>query len=93
MKRANIYISNTDSLLHFSKTALENRNAAKFSFYTRFMYWTAPLLWNRATFEQVKNSGSLRYFRNFQLLEKLMKYELMMEDLQLNQKLKEEEKK
>ncbi|MBL7723935.1 MAG: hypothetical protein JNK27_07285 [Chitinophagaceae bacterium] len=75
IKRSGIYIALTDSLLKLSKAKLENRNAAEFSFYTRFMYWTAPLLWNRATFEQVKNSGSLRYFRNFQLLEKLMKYE------------------
>jgi hypothetical protein len=74
-KTAEIYIVITDSLLRLSQTRLEGSHAAEFSFYTRFMYWTAPLLWNRTTFEQVKNSGSLRYFRNFQLLEKLMKYE------------------
>jgi hypothetical protein len=39
------------------------------------MYWTASIIWNRATFEQIKNSGSLRYFKNQQLLEKLMKYD------------------
>jgi len=74
-KTAEIYIVITDSLLRLSQTRLEGRRAAQFSFYTRFLYWTAPLSWNRTTFEQVKNSGSLRYFRNFQLLEKMMKYE------------------
>jgi hypothetical protein len=81
-KRSGIYIAITDSLLKLSKTKLEGRNAAEFSFYTRFMYWTAPLLWNRTTFEQVKNSGSLRYFRNFQLLEKLMKYDAMVNGIE-----------
>ncbi len=69
------YIAITDTLLNLSKERLESRNAAKFSFYTRFMYWTVPLAWNRATFEQIKNSGSLRYFKNYQLLKKLMNYD------------------
>ena len=77
-KTAGIYIVITDSLLRLSQTRLEGRPAAEFSFYTRFMYWTSPLSWNRSTFEQVKNSGSLRYFRNFQLLEKLMKYDAVI---------------
>lgn len=81
-KRAGIYIAITDSLLRLSKKPLEGRNAAEFSFCTRFMYWTAPLLWNRTTFEQVKNSGSLRYFSNFQLLQKLMKYEAMVNGIE-----------
>ncbi len=74
VKSGNIYIDLTDSLLDLSNNSLEGRNAAKFSFYTRFMYWTAPLYWNRVTFEQIKNSGSLRYFKNYRLLQKLMKY-------------------
>ena len=78
MKTSGLYIAITDSLLKLSKTKLEGRNAAEFSFYTRFVYWTAPLLWNRTTFEQIKNSGSLRYFRNFRLLKKLMKYDAMI---------------
>jgi hypothetical protein len=81
-KRGGIYITITDSLLRLSKKPLEGRNAAEFSFCTRFMYWTAPLLWNRTTFEQVKNSGSLRYFSNFQLLEKLMQYEAMVNGIE-----------
>lgn len=74
-KRGEIYIANTDSLIRLGNTRLEGRNASEFCFYTRFLYWTAPLQWNRTTFEQVKNSGSLRYFTNFQLLNKLMRYE------------------
>ena len=42
-KSGEIYISITDSLLNLSKRRLEGRNAAEFSFYTRFMYWTVPL--------------------------------------------------
>ena len=81
-KTAGIYIIITDSLLRLSQTRLEGHRATEFSFYTRFLYWTAPLSWNRTTFEQIKNSGSLRYFRNFQLLEKLMKYEALVNEIE-----------
>jgi hypothetical protein len=82
MERAEIYVGIADSLRLKSKKQLDGSNAAEFSFYTRFMYWTTPLLWNRATFEQVKNSGGLRYFRNFQLLGKLMKYEAQINEIE-----------
>ena len=82
IKSAEIYITNVDSLLSLSKTKLEARNASRFSFYTRFMYWTVPITWNRATFEQIKNSGSLRYFKNYRLLEKLTKYEAIINDIE-----------
>ena len=77
-KSTEIYIAMADSLLALGKTRLEGRNASRFSFYTRFMYWTVPIIWNRATFEQIKNSGSLRYFKNYHLLEKLTKYEALV---------------
>ena len=70
-KSATIYIAVVDSLLRLSKTPLEGRHAAEFSFYTRFTYWTVPVSWSRNTFEQIKNSGSLRYFKNGQLLKKM----------------------
>ncbi len=76
------YIVFVDSLLQVSKRKLEGRNAAEFSFYTRFLYWTEAFSWNRATFEQIKNSGSLRYFKNYSLLEKLMKYEAMVNQIE-----------
>lgn len=82
MKSGKIYIAIADSLLNLSNSPLEGRAAAEFSFYTRFMYWTAPLIWNRATFEQIKNSGSLRYFKNYQLLDKLMKYDELVNEIQ-----------
>jgi hypothetical protein len=78
VKSGNIYIAITDSLLQLSNSRLEGRNAAEFSFYTRFMYWTSPLTWNRVTFEQIKSSGSLRYFK---LLEKLMKYNELVNEI------------
>lgn len=81
-KKSNSYIIITDSLLESSKKKLEGRSAAEFLFYTRFMYWTEPVSWNRATFEQIKNSGSLRYFKNYQLLEKLMKYEALINQVE-----------
>ncbi|SDB51334.1 hypothetical protein SAMN03097699_1829 [Flavobacteriaceae bacterium MAR_2010_188] len=62
IKSAEIYIAITDSLLNLSKERLEVSNTAKFSFYTRFIYWTVPLSWNRATFEQIKK------FRQYQVL-------------------------
>jgi hypothetical protein len=76
------YIVFVDSLLQVSKRELEGRNAATFSFYTRFLYWTEAFSWNRATFEQIKNSGSLRYFKNYSLLEKLMRYEAMVNQIE-----------
>jgi len=81
-KSAQTYIAITDSLLALNKTRLEGRAASQFSFYTRFVYWTQPITWNRATFEQIKNSGSLRYFKNYQLLEKLMKYDAVINDIE-----------
>jgi hypothetical protein len=75
IKSARLYISVADSLLELSKVPLEGRNASKFSFYTRFTYWTVPVSWSRNTFEQIKNSGSLRYFKNGQLLKKMLEYD------------------
>lgn len=73
-KSGGIYIACADSLLHLYKKKLEGPVSSQFAFYARFMYWTTPLLWNRATFDQIKNSGGLRYFKNYQMLEKMMKY-------------------
>ena len=77
-KTIGIYIAVADSLLKLSKTKLEGRNASQFSFYSRFAYWTTPVSWNRNTFEQIKNSGSLRYFRNGELLKKLLEYDALV---------------
>ena len=82
IKLATTYICCVDSLVALSKTKLEGRNASQFSFYTRFMYWTVPITWNRATFEQIKNSGSLRYFKNYKLLEKLTEYDALVNDIE-----------
>ena len=80
-KSARIYISVVDSLLALSKNPLEDRRASQFSFYTRFIYWTVPVSWSRNTFEQIKNSGSLRYFKNGQLLKKLLEYDGIVNDI------------
>jgi len=82
-KTASMYIALADSSINLSQTKLEGRAAAQFSFYTRFMYWTGTIIWNRATFEQIKNSGSLRYFKNQQVLEKLMKYDGIINDIDM----------
>jgi len=74
IKTSRFYIAVSDSLLQLSKTKLDGRNAAQFSFYSRFAYWTQPISWNRSTFEQIKNSGSLRYFTNVDLMKKLLEY-------------------
>jgi len=74
-KNSRLYIAFADSLLTLSQKKLEGNNASRFSFYTRFMYWTGAITWNNATFEQIKNSGSLRYFKNYKLLEKMMNYD------------------
>ena len=77
-KTIGLYSAVSDSLLKLSKTKLEGRNASQFLFYSRFTYWTAPVSWNRNTFEQIKNSGSLRYFRNGGLLKKLLEYDALV---------------
>ena len=82
-KTATMFIALSDSLINLSPTRLEGRAAAQFSFYTRFMYWTGSIIWNRATFEQIKNSGGLRYFKNQQLLEKLMKYDGIINEIEM----------
>ena len=80
-KSAVLYIAVADSLLKLSNTSLEGRQAAEFSFYTRFAYWTVPVSWSRNTFEQIKNSGSLRYFKNGLLLKKLLEYDGLVNDI------------
>jgi hypothetical protein len=80
-KSAQLYISVVDSLLKLSNTPLEGRHASEFSFYTRFVYWTVPVSWNRNTFEQIKNSGSLRYFKNGLLLKKLLEYDGLVNEI------------
>jgi hypothetical protein len=80
-KSARLYIAVADSLLKLSNNPLEGRRATEFSFYTRFVYWTVPVSWNRNTFEQIKNSGSLRYFKNGQLLKKLLEYDGLVNDV------------
>jgi hypothetical protein len=78
IKSIGLYSAVSDSLLQLSKTKLEGRNASQFSFYSRFAYWTTPILWNRNTFEQIKNSGSLRYFTNVGLLKKILQYDALV---------------
>jgi hypothetical protein len=78
IKSIGLYSAVSDSMLQLSKTKLEGRNASQFSFYSRFAYWTTPILWNRNTFEQIKNSGSLRYFTNVGLLKKLLQYDALV---------------
>ncbi len=73
------YISISDTLLELNKSKLDGFTATRFSFYARFAYWTAGIDWNRTTFEQIKNSGSLRYFKHA-LLEKLMKYDAVINE-------------
>ena len=80
-KTARRYVSFSDTLLKINNEQLNGPTATKFSFYSRFMYWTAGVAWNRTTFEQIKNSGSLRYFKH-DLLEKLMKYDALVNDIQ-----------
>jgi len=77
-KTGELYVASVDSLFTYSKTKLDGVTATMFSFYTRFMYWTGPMAWNRATFEQIKNSGNMRYIKNHQLLQKLLKYNEMV---------------
>jgi hypothetical protein len=80
-KASKNYISICDTLLDLNKARLEGPNATKFSFYTRFTYWTVRMAWNRTTFEQIKNSGSLRYFKPG-LLNTLMKYDAIINDIE-----------
>ena len=83
LRHAKTYMAMVDSMLPFSKSKLEGPAASRFSFYTRFMYWTVSITWNRATFEQIKNSGGLRYFKNYSLLETMMKYEAIVNRIEM----------
>lgn len=82
-RNARRYIAIADTLLALSQTRLEGPAASRFSFYARFVYWTTVITWSNATFEQIKNSGSLRYFKNYQLLEKMMRYEALTKQIDM----------
>ena len=80
-RTAKRFISISDTLFKLNKNGLTGINATKFCFYARFIYWTQHVGWSRTTFEQIKNSGSLRYF-DHELLEKLMKYDAVVNTLE-----------
>jgi hypothetical protein len=44
-------------------------------YYTVFLDGYRPYTWNRATFEQIKNSGSLRYFTNESIVNRISNYD------------------
>ncbi len=50
------------------------RNIDLFS-YTIFLDGYRPYTWNRATLEQIKNSGSLRYFTNDSIVDHISNYD------------------
>ncbi|MGC4023465.1 MAG: hypothetical protein QM734_16705 [Cyclobacteriaceae bacterium] len=84
IKAHEIIIGVADTLLNLSERPLTGSNATKFSVYTRFMYWTVPITLNRATFEQIKSSGNLKYFENNHLLKELLNYDALINDIEGN---------
>ena len=71
-----IYITVVDSLLALDEQRLTQANSGKFRFYSRFTMWAVALSWNRVTIDQLKNSGGLRYFKNYSLVEKITAYDI-----------------
>lgn len=81
-KTVNRYIRLSDTLLELSRQKLDGPAAARFSFYARFAYWTGGVTWSRTTFDQIKSSGSMRYF-DHGLVEKLLRYDGLINDIQM----------
>jgi hypothetical protein len=74
-----------DSLTKLVQTPYEKADKAKLQYYGQQLGAYRHFLVNNATYEQLKYSGSLRYFKNFEMLSKLMQYEGTIQHLEFLQ--------
>ena len=71
LRTANLMI---DSLIEFENDKSESKKGGQFYYYLRLASWGYNVDWNKATINQLINSGNLRYFRNTQLVTKISVY-------------------
>lgn len=74
-----------DSLTTILHSPYEQVDKAKLQYYGQQLGAYRHFLVNNATYEQLKYSGSLRYFKNFAMLSKLMQYEGTIKHLEFLQ--------
>ena len=75
-----LFISTMDSLIDMSiHNRINSSNSGKFAWYCRHSLWHIPVPWQRTTLEQIKNSGNIRYFKNYQLQELIANYNTEIE--------------
>jgi len=63
-----------DSLINFISDAGTNKKSGQFYYYMRLAGWFYTVDWNKATINQLINSGNLRYFTDPQLVTKISVY-------------------
>ncbi len=75
-----LYISMMDSMIGMViNKQINAQTSGKFAWYCRHSLWHLPLPWQRTTLEQIKSTGSIRYFKNPRLQEMIAKYNTEIE--------------
>ena len=63
-----------DSLIEFENNKDASEKGGQLYYYLRLASWGYSIDWNKATIDQLINSGNLRYFTNTQLINKISLY-------------------
>ena len=78
IKRAILYETTTslmiDSLVSFLDDKTPSKKTGQLYYYTRLASWIYTIDWNKATINQLINSGNLRYFTNQHLVAEISNY-------------------
>ena len=70
----NHVVATIDSLVNFISSPNPSQKGGTLYYYMRFAGWRYNVDWNKATVDQLVNSGNLRYFTNMQLVTKISNY-------------------
>ena len=74
-KYYSVFISTMDSMISMAiKKQINPGTSGRFAWYCRHSLWHIPLPWQRTTIEQIKSSGSIRYFKSYRLQEMISNY-------------------
>jgi hypothetical protein len=76
-----------DSLFQFETEYSDAKKGGQLYFYMRFANWVYSVDWNKATINQLINSGNLRYFSNPQLVTKISMYNTIASKISIVEEL------
>jgi hypothetical protein len=74
----NKIVTYIDSLVDFISNPLPSQKSGLLYFYMRLAAWSYNVDWNKATLNQLINSGNLRYFSNTKLVTQISNYNTLI---------------